>query len=89
MHEGIDTLGVGDDIAFKTGLFIPPKLFREIWVSRMARIVAPAVEAGLPVYFHSDGKIDEIIEDLIEMGVDCINPMDPYCIDYKDYKKRG
>ena len=55
---------------------------------RMARIVAPAIEAGIPVTFHSDGKIDDIVGDLIEMGVDCLNPMDPYCIDYRDYKKR-
>jgi uroporphyrinogen decarboxylase len=88
IDEGIDVFTIGDDIAFKTGLFIPPGLFREIWVPRMARMIAPAKEAGLPVQFHSDGKIDEIIDDLIEMGVDSINPMDPYCIDYRDYKKR-
>lgn len=88
VKEGINALTVGDDVAFKSGLFIPPKLFREIWVPRMARIIAPAVEAGLPVEFHSDGKIDEIIDDLIDIGVDCINPLDPYCIDYRDYKKR-
>jgi uroporphyrinogen decarboxylase len=88
VEEGIDAFSIGDDIAFKTGLFIPPKLFREIWVPRMARFLAPAKEAGLPVQFHSDGKIDEIIDDLVEIGVDSINPMDPYCIDYTDYKKR-
>ena len=37
---------------------------------------------------HSDGKIDDIVSDLIDMGVDCLNPLDPYAIDYKEYKKK-
>jgi len=38
--------------------------------------------------FHSDGKIDAGVEMLIEMGVNCITPMDPSGIDYREYKKR-
>ena len=85
---GADFIWPADDVAFKTGLFIPPKLMKEMWVPRMARIMEPAVNAGVPVMFHSDGKIDDIVEDLIEMGLDCLNPMDPYGVDYADYKKR-
>ena len=38
--------------------------------------------------FHSDGKIDDAMEMLIDMGVNAVNPMDPSGIDYRDYKKR-
>jgi uroporphyrinogen-III decarboxylase len=86
--EGVDFISPADDVAFKTGLFIPPKIFKDIWVKRMARIFEPAVNAGTPIMFHSDGRIDDIVEDLIEMGLDCLNPMDPYGVDYRDYKKR-
>jgi uroporphyrinogen decarboxylase len=86
--EGIDVMYAADDFAWKNGLMIPPQLFKEIWLSRMARIIAPAIEAGIPVLFHSDGKIDETIDWLLDIGVDGINPMDPYGIDYRDYKKR-
>jgi uroporphyrinogen decarboxylase len=85
---GADFVWPADDIAFKTGLFLPPKLMKEIWVPRMARIFEPAVNKGIPVMFHSDGKVDDIVEDLIDMGLDCLNPMDPYGIDYADYKAR-
>jgi len=85
---GVDFIFPADDVAFKTGLFIPPKIFKEIWIKRMARIFEPAVSAGIPVMFHSDGKIDDIVEDLIDMGLDCLNPLDPYGVDYHDYKKR-
>ncbi|MBC8390922.1 MAG: hypothetical protein H8E13_23090, partial [Actinobacteria bacterium] len=88
VKAGVDFVWPADDVAFKTGLFIPPKIMREIWVPRMARIMEPAVNAGVPVMFHSDGKIDDIVEDLIEMGLSCLNPMDPYGIDYREYKKR-
>ena len=86
--EGIDVMYAADDYAWKNGLMIPPKLFKEIWFPRMARIIAPAINAGVPVFFHSDGKIDETIDWLLDIGVDGINPMDPYGIDYRDYKKR-
>lgn len=88
VKEKIDFVFPADDVAFKTGLFIAPKVFKEIWVPRMARIFEPAVNAGIPIMFHSDGKVDDIVEDLIDMGLDCLNPMDPYGIDYRDYKKR-
>jgi uroporphyrinogen-III decarboxylase len=85
---GVDILYPADDVAFKSGLFVRPSVFREMWVPRMRRIMEPAARAGTPIIFHSDGKIDDIAHDLIEMGVDGVFAMDPYCIDYRDYKKR-
>lgn len=88
VKEKIDFIWPADDIAFKTGTFLPPDLMRKIWVPRMERILAPAVKSKIPIIFHSDGKIDELVPDLINIGVDCIHPLDPYGIDYKDYKKK-
>jgi len=85
---GIDILFVADDFAFKSGMMLPPKLFERIWRKPMERIIRPALEKGIPLKFHSDGKLDEAVEMLIDMGFDCLNPMDPYGIDYRDYKKR-
>jgi uroporphyrinogen decarboxylase len=85
---GLDVFYFADDFAWKNGLMIPPQLFKEIWLPRAARLISPAVEAGVPVFFHSDGKIDDAVDWLIDIGVDGINPMDPYGIDYRDYKKR-
>jgi uroporphyrinogen-III decarboxylase len=88
VKENIDFIHPGDDVAFKSGLFLPPSLMKEIWVPRMKRIIEPAVEANIPVLFHSDGNITAIIEDLIDIGVDALNPLDPYSLDYKDLKKK-
>jgi len=88
VKAGVDAIGIGDDVAFKTGLFIPPKIMKNIWVPRLARIIEPAVSKGVPVLFHSDGRVDDIVEDLIEIGVNTLHPLDPYGVDYVQYKKR-
>ena len=88
IEEDIDVFFPADDIAFKTGLFLPPKLMKEIWIPRMAKLIEPVVNEGIPIIFHSDGRLDEIVEDLIEMGLDCLHPLDPYGIDYRVYKKK-
>ena len=88
VEAGVDFVWIADDFAFKTGLFIPPKLFNEIWTKRMERIMEPALVQDIPVIFHSDGNIDDIVEDLIDIGISCLNPMDPYATDYRKYKKR-
>lgn len=88
VEAGADLIYPADDVAFKTGLFIPPKMFKQMWLPRIKRIIEPALEAGVPVAFHSDGKLDDLVDDLIEIGVDLLVNMDPYCTDYRDYKKR-
>ena len=86
--EGLDILFVADDFAFNTGMFVPPDIFKKIWRPSFGRIIQPALEAKIPIKFHSDGKLDEAMDMLIEMGIDCINPMDPSGCDYREYKKR-
>jgi len=88
IEEGVDFIWPADDVAFKTGLFLPPSIMKEMWLPHLQRIIEPALSAGKPVMFHSDGKIDDIIPWLINIGVDCIHPMDPYGIDYREYKKK-
>jgi len=69
-------------------LFVRPELFKELWRPHYDRVMAPAREANIPIMFHSDGKIDDAMEMLLDMGVDAITPMDPSGVDYRDYKKR-
>ena len=85
---GIDVLWIADDFAFKGGTIIDPNTFERIWRKPMERIIQPALDAGVPLKFHSDGKLDDSIEMIIDMGFDCLNPLDPYGIDYREYKKR-
>ncbi len=49
--------------------------------------MSPALVAGKPIMFHSDGNVDELVPMLIEAGVDCLNPLDPYGVDYRELKR--
>lgn len=85
---GVDMFFFADDFAFNKGLLVRPQVFQKIWQPHFDRIVAPARKAGLPIMFHSDGRIDDAVEMLVDMGIQCVTPMDPSGVDYRDYKKR-
>jgi hypothetical protein len=78
---GVDWIHIGDDVAFKSGLIAPPDFFFEYYAPRLKRQIEPAKKAGLPVTFHSDGKVDMIIDMLVECGLDAMHPMEPYSND--------
>ena len=88
LEEGIDLIQFADDFAYKSGLLMNPDKFRKLWVGRYKKIIEPVANAGIPVCFHSDGDILEMMDDLIEMGVSCINPIEPYGMDIEVVKKR-
>ena len=88
INEGIDFLFLADDFAYNKGLFVQPDLFKKLWLPHFDRLAAPGRDADIPMLFHSDGKIDDAMEMLLEMGVHGITPMDPSGVDYRDYKKR-
>jgi hypothetical protein len=86
--EGVDVLMLADDFAFNKGMFVQPQQFARQWRPHFDRLVEPARQAGVPVIFHSDGRIDDAVEMLLDMGVACLTPMDPSGIDYREYQKR-
>lgn len=78
---------VGDDIAYKSSTIINPDIMREIWVPRMKRVFEPALKKKIPILFHSDGNIMSMIPDLIDMGVNGLNPIEPYGMDAMEIKR--
>ncbi|MFW5769793.1 MAG: uroporphyrinogen decarboxylase family protein [Spirochaetota bacterium] len=89
IEEGIDFLFFADDIAFKTGTFMEPELFKELWLPRAKRLLQPAKDAGIPVMFHSCGNLTDIMDNIVmEMGIDVLNPIEPYSMDIFDIKDR-
>lgn len=64
----------GDDLGMQTNLPISPKKWRRYLKPCYCQIFAPFKQAGHYVYMHSDGHILDIIPDLVECGVDVLNP---------------
>lgn len=55
---------------------------------RLRRVFEPPTRKGIPILFHSDGNIEALIPDLLEMGIAALNPIEPYGMDIRQIKKR-
>lgn len=84
--QGFDAVGFADDWGTQESLFISPSLWREIFKPRYKRQIDLAHECGLDLYLHSCGYIYDIIPDLIEIGLDILNPGQP---NINNIKKMG
>ena len=65
-----------DDIAYKTSLLFSPSFLREKYFPRLPEIFKQAQDKGIKVIFHSDGNLNEIMDDLIDCGINALNPLE-------------
>ena len=73
----VDGIGITDDWGTQTSLFISPKIWRNVFKKRYKRLIDFAHKYGLHVWMHSDGKINDIMDDLVDIGLDAINLNSP------------
>ena len=87
--EKLQTLGFDfflccNDMAFKTGTFVSPDMLREIFLPKM-KIAADTIK--LPWVFHSDGDLSKVMDDLLTLGMNGMNPFEPPVMDLKIAKQ--
>ena len=70
---GADGYIFPDDWGLQNKLMISPEKWRQIWKPRYERIYRAAHDAGLLTFLHSCGYIVDILDDLIEIGLDVIH----------------
>lgn len=75
-----------DDIASQRGLLISPDMWREYVKPRMAKFCELVHSYGAKVKYHSCGSIYAIIPDLIKIGVDILNPIQPLAANMDPFK---
>jgi len=75
----IDITQVTDDLGTQNGPMISPATFREFYRPHMQRFIDLAHSFGIKVFHHDDGAIRVFIPDLVEMGIDILNPMQWTC----------
>ncbi|MFZ5917553.1 MAG: uroporphyrinogen decarboxylase family protein [Chloroflexota bacterium] len=78
-RAGIDVLALDDDVGMPCTMMISPAHWRRFFKARLASIIqaARAIKPDLRVVFHSDGYFEPILPDLIQIGVNGINPLQP------------
>ena len=76
----IDIILFGDDLGMQRGPQISPRMYREFFKPRHARLFQRAKElAKVKVMLHSCGSLRALLPDLIEAGVDTVNPVQISC----------
>ena len=73
----IDIVWTGSDVGMQTGMMFAPELWREIVKPLHRTLIEPFGKMGVKTRYHSDGGVAPIIPDLIEMGLDLLDPIQP------------
>lgn len=73
---------ISDDWGGQDALLVSPQLFRECFKPYYRELFACAHRNGMQVFFHSCGAVQQIIGDLLEVGVDVLHPLQPGANDY-------
>ena len=72
----IDVVVMADDVSTQAGLMISPSMYRTMLKPWHADYIATVkASSDAKVFWHSDGNVYGLIDDLIEVGIDILNPV--------------
>jgi len=81
---GFDMIWTADDLAYKTGPLMSPEMFRKTFLPHMRRA---SDSISLPWVLHSDGDLTSLMPDLVGLGINGLNPIEPGAMDIVRVKK--
>jgi uroporphyrinogen decarboxylase len=83
VRYGVDVIWIGDDFGAQDRLLISPEMFREFFKPRYLKLFSylKSINPDLKFAFHTDGYVIPIMKDLIETGVNILNPVQPQSMD--------
>jgi uroporphyrinogen decarboxylase len=81
---GADILHLGDDIGTQRGPLMSVELWRTWLKPRLKRVIdaARAAKPDVLIFYHSCGNVSAFLEELVETGIDILNPVQPECMDF-------
>jgi uroporphyrinogen decarboxylase len=83
VEMGVDMIWTGDDVGSQNQMMISPRMWRKYFKPRMATFISElkALNPAVKVAYHTDGNVEPIIPELIEIGIDVLNPIQPASMD--------
>ena len=87
-RESIGAIWYLDDIGVKDRLMVSPALLRKALFPRMRIFAEGCKKKGIPFLYHTDGNITRVFEDIMDMGVNALHPIEPLAMDIYEIKKR-
>jgi len=88
MLPGVFAAWYGDDLAYTESLLVSPKILRKYFFPGMQELAGIAHAAGMPFIMHSDGRLWQVLDDLIALGVNALHPIEAKAMDIYDLKRR-
>ena len=85
---GVHSVYTTDDIGMQTGPMFSPAIFREFFKARYRRMIEAAHEHHMHFWLHTCGDVRLFLDDLIEIGVDVIHPIQKYTMDEREVAAR-
>ena len=76
IEAGADALILADDFGYAGGLFVSPEMMRSIVLPIVKRMVDEFKKAGARVLLHCDGNINQIMPDIVALGIDALHPIE-------------
>lgn len=77
VKRGCKFIYTGDDLAYGNGPFIDPDTFKRIFYPQFKRVMRGYKDMGLYVIKHMDGNIMQLVDMIVDSGIDCLDPIDP------------
>jgi uroporphyrinogen decarboxylase len=90
VKKGVDMIWIGDDVGAQNRMLISPEIWRKYFKEKMSIFISTLkqINPNLKIAYHSDGYIVPIIPELIEIGVDILNPIQPASMDPVEIKRK-
>lgn len=89
-RAGVDQISYTGDIAMQDRIIMGADTWRAVDKPRVAKLIADcrAIKPDVKFFIHSDGNVTDLMDDLVDVGFDIINPIQPECMDPVAVKKR-
>ncbi|MCX7919686.1 MAG: nucleoside 2-deoxyribosyltransferase [bacterium] len=84
----IGALWYSDDIAYTEGLLVAPSVLRKYLFPWMKKIGDLCKKRNIPFIYHTDGVLWEVMDDLIDCGINALHPIEPKAMDIVEVKQR-
>lgn len=90
IEAGVDMVWLGDDIATQRNMMISMPMWRKYLKSRYGKIIEELrrVKKDIVIAYHSCGNCTDILDEMADIGLDVINPIQPLAMDPYEIKKR-
>jgi uroporphyrinogen decarboxylase len=75
----VDLVFISDDIGGQNGMLMSPRMWRRHLKPRLKRWCDLIHSYGIRVFYHTDGGVGPVIPELIEVGIDVLNPIQHAC----------